>query len=201
MNSNITLCLLLSASDQPLWPSWINNHDGIFTNIIVGKDGEFDIPINPDWKSHVKVVENPLNNDFAAARNRLLDLVQSSYVCMLDADELIFPDTKSIIDNEILYLHKYDFLYAHRYNVFQRSFQDFPNYHAFLMRSTCRYSNNQLGCHETIVGRGIISNCKVLHLKEQWVNFRSKGFVNHNQQAALDDLNHKIDNLNQKLNG
>lgn len=201
MIQDVTLCLLLSEKDKHLWPAWKEAHHNVCANIIVGMDGNFQID-HSDMDASLTTFKLDLKNDFAKARNTIMEKVSSPYVMWLDADELLLPDQEQLLKSAISVLGDDNFIAAIRYNVFERRFVDHPNYHAFLMSSSMRYKNNSLGAHETPNSTNILSTqaIKILHLKETWVNFRSKGYKDTNQDAALEDLQKKIDKVRQDDN-
>lgn len=196
---DLTLCCLASHKDKDLIHAWLDNHDGLTETIIFGKDGNFDIDTS-ERQSKIIQIDTPLNNDFANARNSILQEVKTPLCAWLDADELLVPGTRPIIQDLGQQIQQRDSYYGGisvmRLNVFARHFVDFPNYHPFMFLSTLRYKNNALGAHETpMANLAQVSQVQILHLKHQWINFRSKGYNDANQKQALDNLQTKIDRI------
>ncbi len=208
MNPNLTIGLLLSPKDYYLFPSWIRNHDGIASKITIGLDAEHDddaglwsfMYLQGQFRSKINTISCPLNNDFATARNKILEQCDTLLMLFLDADELLMPGTKerlSMFVHDIQYssVQCYSF---ERINVFNRTFQDYPNHHACLMKKDVRYINTSPhidaspGCHEVPNGYTVKENFQILHLKENWTgNFRHKGYTDSNNSAAMADVEAK----------
>lgn len=214
MNPNLTIGLLLSEKDFHLFKPWLANHDGIASEIVIGIDGDlhkfhWEVNDGPDFDSARSLVwafSVPLNNDFAGARNTILENCKTSFMLFLDADELLVPSTK-----ERLSQHLHDIEYSsveaysfERLNVFNRTFQDYPNYHACLVRADkIRYVNSspewgaKPGCHEVpccTISNGVVkTSFQILHLKENWTgNFRHKGYTDKNNEMAMTDVERKV---------
>lgn len=200
MISNLTIATQICDIDLRYMPTWLKNHNNDCP-ILIGCDSN---AFYHSTQDNVVVFQNKLNNDFAQARNNILEKVQTKYVLFLDADELLSPTTDlahiiGFLDNH----PEYDGFAFLRLNIFGRQFIDYPNYHPCLLRSNIRYINNSPhrgaspGCHEMPVGNiGQVDNI-IIHLKEEWTgNFRQKGYVDSNNEQAIANLERKIHGSN-----
>ena len=206
MISNLSIGLLLSQHDEHLLQPWIENHDGIAKDIIVGCDGRF--PINAkiaDLKSNYNQFILNLDNNFARARNSIISKCTTDFILFIDADELLVPDAEPYIKKLINVMADGEANSAslERYNLFSRRFVDKGNRHPCLMKSFMQYINcspfvgASPGCHERPYGSIEVQHALpplIIHLKEEWTgNFRAKGYSDIRQQEALEDLNKKIE--------
>ena len=213
MNQNLSIGLLLSAADFELVPAWLKNHDGIGKEIIIGVDGTpdelyFALSNFHTNQSDCDIIHTPLNNDFAGARNLIIENCKTDWILFLDADELLMPNQdrfllKSNIWNNTSQPKHYS---AARYNLFNRHWISSPECHSCLMTKDSRYQNlspyagARPGCHEKPSSNygGMLPNLQILHLKENWTgNFRAKGYGDSRQQEALADLHKKIEETKQ----
>jgi glycosyltransferase involved in cell wall biosynthesis len=208
MNPNLTIGLLLSEKDFYLFPSWLANHDAIASEIIIGidasveKSAQFYLDYNlTNMKSYVWSFSCYLNNNFAAARNSILHYCKTPLMLFLDADELLVPSTKERLLPHLVQLecsNEVNVYSFERLNVFNRTFQDYPNYHACLMKKEVRYVNTSPymnaspGCHEIPAGMVEKKDLQILHLKENWTgNFRHKGYTDSRNAEAMADVEAK----------
>lgn len=212
MMQELVVGLLLSKHDLKYLKPWLKRHDEIGQSIIIGLDGlwENDMPLDLfNCKSRVHIIQTPLNNDFAGARNKILEKSRELgylYTLFLDADELLLPNTRNGIDLSYIigFLEKRDtitFASLLRLNIFGRHLIDYPNYHPVIVKNSTEYINHSPelgsvpGCHEKPIGDSVIfDDLNVLHIKEVWDgNFRAKGYVDYRQNEALHDLECKIE--------
>ncbi len=215
MNKDLTICLLLSPSDEKFIKGWCENHDGIASRICVGIDEDgpkahnlYTKLLSLIQKSQFFSFNLNLNNDFAGAKNQILDRCETKCRMFIDADELLMPHTA---DHLKTFDWEYDVVnpegsYAGvlRYNLFNRHFVHPDNYHMCFLNDDTRfvntspYLNASPGCHEVPNGfrAGILNPDKyqILHLKENWTgNFRAKGYFDSRQQDAIDALEKEIE--------
>lgn len=217
MNDNLTIAILLSEKDKHLFTPWLRNHSDITTNKIVvgldwsdGHENAYDA-LELMHDTSLDVFACRLNNDFAAARNKILEHCNTEWTLFLDADELLHPITKQLLQEPEHF--KYwttsqgdnDCFGIYRLNIFNRHIIDVNNYHECLIKRGVRYINcsphdgASPGCHERPARQYSrshlpLTHFQILHLKEEWTgNFRAKGYEDQNQQAAINDLNKKIE--------
>lgn len=214
MINELAIGLLLSSHDMPYLKGWIARHDGIGLHIIIGLD-DMQVEDIPNYvyncQSRVNIISTPLMNNFAQARNKIIDKSKElGCLCtlFLDADELLLPNSNKSVDIKCLVdsilTNNIDYYAFIRYNIFSRHLVDFPNYHPCFVKNTTEYVNYSPhynaspGCHEQPKGNcAWLYTYQILHLKENWTsNFRGKGYHDVRQEAALEDLNNKINNLN-----
>ncbi len=69
--------------------------------IVIGDTGSTDNTISLAQSLGAEVIRIPWENDFAAARNRVLAAAQSDWVLSLDADEMLAPDAAAQIRRNI----------------------------------------------------------------------------------------------------
>lgn len=179
MLKDLTVATLLCEQDIYLLDGWLDNHDGIGANIIVSLDMFCDIKEkeynDKILKSQLTWETNPIQNDFAAARNKVLKAAKTEWVLFLDADELLHPLSKQALENTFLKDLYSDFYYIYRLNLFNRRFVHPNNYHAALInKKRTKYINMSPeqgaspGCHEKPDGNGQLLDPKlfqILHIK------------------------------------
>lgn len=192
MLKNLTIAVLACEQDKNLFKGWIDNHDGLAENIIVSLDMFCSIKEQDykNTKSKIKWIVNPINNDFASARNNVLKQSKTNWTLFLDMDELLMPFAKQSMSDSFLNELSMDFYYFYRINLFNRHFVRHNNYHAALIKKGAKYKNmspNEVsspGCYEKPEGAGQLLDPKlfqILHLKDNCGgNFQIKRCVDSN---------------------
>jgi len=72
---------------------------GVVDEIVIADTGSTDASPEIARGFGARVFDIPWENDFAVARNLALNAVQADWVLVLDADEVLDPDAKSVIPN------------------------------------------------------------------------------------------------------
>lgn len=205
MNYDLTIGLLYSPKDNKFINSWMKNHTGIAKEIIVGEDSESPSLELNKYRKSCSIFLNPLNNDFAHARNNIIQRASTNWILFLDADELLHPRSKFLlskidITSAIKSVDNVKVISFDRLNIFNRSFINYPNQHKCLVRTDTKYINNSPfpnaspGCHETPEGQSVfLEDFTIIHLKENWTgNFRAKGYKDENNEWATEQLLREI---------
>ena len=78
-------------------PACLESVRGVVDEMIIADTGSADDTVDIALGFHAHVIPIPWTDDFAAARNRALQLVKSEWVLVLDADEQLDPSAKAFL--------------------------------------------------------------------------------------------------------
>lgn len=93
MGVRLSLCMIVRNEEEHL-PRCLESVSGIVDEIVVVDTGSTDGTVAIAGQFGATVKQVPWQNDFAAARNESLQLATGQWVLCLDADEVLFPESR-----------------------------------------------------------------------------------------------------------
>lgn len=96
MSQRLSVCMVVRDEEQDL-PRCLESVRGLADEIVIVDTGSQDQTVTIAKRFGAIVHESPWHNDFAAARNRSLELASGDWILVLDADEELLPDGRQLL--------------------------------------------------------------------------------------------------------
>lgn len=92
MRARLSLCMIV-RDEETFLPRCLDSVRGVVDEIVVVDTGSHDSTVDIARRFGATVAEMPWPDDFSAARNASLDLATGDWVLVLDADEVLLPES------------------------------------------------------------------------------------------------------------